>query len=188
MVATSSQINDHPISGCRITWNINELSPSLHYFSATSALLRLSLPPILHTILVWPFPVMVSGAVSASLVPYKSLCWSSRFGGMKHLPTLPRMLCNQKSDLPLHFLTDTNVNICFQHLLVNFTRLLSLVHSIQLINTHLRKSLFPFFLIPAYRSIRAGFTTKRVSALSSIRWFANYFWSRLKRDGSPFLF
>ena len=53
---------------------------------------------------------------------------------------------------PIALLTDTNVNICFQHLLVNFTRLLSLVHSIQLINTHLQESSFSFFLIPACKS------------------------------------
>ena len=82
---------------------------------------------------------MVSGAVSTSLVPYKSLCWCPA----NFTPDVMQSAIRS----PIALLTDTNVNICFQHLLVNFTRLLSLVYSIQLINTHLRKSLFPFFLI-----------------------------------------
>lgn len=47
---------NHRISACCLIWNLNKLSPSLHYLSVTSSLLRLSLPPILHTILVWLFP------------------------------------------------------------------------------------------------------------------------------------
>ena len=105
--------------------------------------------------------------IATSLVPYKSLCWSPRFGGMKHLPALPRMLCNRQSDHPLHLITDTNVTICFQHRLFNITRLQSLIHSIQLDNTHLQESCSRFSL---------SFTTKKVSVQCSIRWFANYLW------------
>ena len=57
------------------------------------------------------------------------------------------MLCNRQSDHPLHLITDTNVTICFQHRFFNITRLQSLIHSIQLNNTHLQESLFLFFLI-----------------------------------------
>ena len=45
------------------------------------------------------------------------------------------------------FLTDVNVTTCFQHRLFYITRRRSPVHSIQLINTHLRESLSAFFLI-----------------------------------------
>ncbi len=51
-------------------------------------------------------------------------------------------------------LTDTNVIICFQHRLFYITRRQSLVQSIQLINTHLRESLFAFF---PYRSPQGKF-------------------------------
>jgi hypothetical protein len=48
---------------------------------------------------------------------------------------------------PIALLTDTNVTICFQHRLFYITRRQSLVHTIQLDNTHLQESLFLFFLI-----------------------------------------
>jgi hypothetical protein len=48
---------------------------------------------------------------------------------------------------PMALITGTNVTTCFQHRLFNITRLQSLIHSIQLINTHLQKSSFPIFLI-----------------------------------------
>ena len=64
MVITSSQIIDPPISGCRIIWNINQLSPSLHCLSATSSLHLLSGVSaselcVFHMLLLCIIPVQV---------------------------------------------------------------------------------------------------------------------------------
>ena len=63
------------------------------------------------------------------------------------MPVLPRMTCNPKSGHLLHFVPDTNVTTLFRHHLFPLTRPQSLVHSIQLDNTHLQESKPSLFLI-----------------------------------------
>src|SRR5688572_33017563 len=98
---------DLPNSWLSTVIRLNKLSPLLHYLSITSSLLQLSPSLLSHVILTCRMVFQLTRTIATSLVPYKS--------PVEVLPALPRMLCNQKSERPLHFVTDTNVTICFQH-------------------------------------------------------------------------
>ena len=86
----------------------------------------------------WWFFLLIK-TIATSLVPYKSLYWCLASFTPDVMPS------GIRSSMTL--ITDTNVITCFQHRLFNITRLQSLIHSIQLIHTHLQESTFPFFLI-----------------------------------------
>ena len=138
---------------------LNRLCSSLQYLSIPSSLLQHSPSLLSHGILPCTVVFQLTLTIATSLVPYKSLCWSLARFTPDVMPTVIRS--------SLAFLTDTNVTTCFQHRLFNITRLLSLVHSIRLFESHLQESLSPFFLIVHH---------KVCFHLCSIRWFANYLW------------
>ena len=131
---------------------LNRLSPSLHYLSVTSSLLQLSPSLLSRVILTRPMVFQFIRTIATSLVPYKSLYWCLASFTPDVMPS------GIRSSMTL--ITDTNVITCFQHRLFNITRLQSLIHSIQLINTHLQESSFPLFLIPACRLGRVHHTKR----------------------------
>ena len=137
---------------------INKLSPSLHYLSVTSSLLRLSLPPVLHTILYDCFPAFGGLAVQYRLLLFRTKpC-------IAFLSPLPRMPCSQQSSLLLHSIRKYKRN----YLLSTSLPLSRLNRRFNLFSSAILtyKNLSPRFYL--------SFTTKKVSVRCSISWFANY--------------
>ena len=139
---------------------INKLSPSLHLLSQVLSLLRLSLPPVLRTILYDCFPASwrVSSTVPTSLVPNKTLYCIP-------VPFTPDAVFQQSSPL-IHSFANTNVATCFRH----HSSLSRLNRRFNLFSSAIRtyKNLCSRFYL--------SFTTTNVSVQCSISWFANYSW------------
>jgi hypothetical protein len=149
---------DLPIAGCLGSENLNRPAPSLHRLSAVSSLLRASPPPLLHTTLLYACLLLSSQDSS-------DFSCSLQTPVMPSCQLYPGCYMTTKQVTRHTFVVNTSVYAHFQHHLIALTRLQSLVQVLQLSTTHLQRSSLRFSL---------SFTTKGVSAQSSIRRFADY--------------
>ena len=130
------KLNDLPITGCRMQSKTKQAKSFAPLSFDNYNLVR-------HCYLVLSphdrWRSALTDTIATSLVPYKSLWWSLARFTPDGMPPEIRS--------PVALLTDVNVNTCFHHRFFNMTRRQSRIHSIQLFNTYLQESSFPFFLI-----------------------------------------
>ena len=134
---------------------LNRLSPSLHYLSVTSSLLRLSPSPLVRTILVLRFPFGLPRTSDFSCSVQKPILPSCQLYPECHVNS------NQVS---FTFLTGKHVVAHFRHLLFALRGFIvdSIYSARQYAPSRIKSS---FFLIVHHNT---------ASGLCSIRWFANY--------------